>query len=514
MSVSYFKQYPKPWAMLLRLRAKKKPAPPQNISLFLQHQSPVAHIDERYLSFSIDISVLAGGFWWEGSLGIKRGLGTLKIPPLELDLKKLDKLVRLLAPAYLRIGGSEADKIHYFNAPDDEQDPLILTQKQWDNLHSFTKRNNLRLMFTCKYGLFKRKHHGRWQGDELSELLRYSAEQGYAIDVFELGNELNAYWAFHGLMSQPRAINLARDYDRFCDLIAQFYPKARICGPGSAFWPKLGEAIRPITNITPKFLSNLKTRIDIIDWHYYPFQSERSPVRTRAAQLHRMLDPASFEDFRNFSQRLCRLRDRYQPQAEVWTGESGSAQCGGQPDLSDRWASSFWWADQLGMGARCGQSAMVRQSLVGGDYGLVDRLTLKPRPDYWVSWLWGQMMGQAVYALDSQAPHLRAYLHSLKSDNGLVLLLINLQDRPVTVAGALTQLLNIQHGYVLTAKNLYSRKVRLNDRKLRFNGGKVTLDDFPAIGFTGAIAPLSISFWQCDKPEDLERVTLQSLARH
>lgn len=507
MSVSYFKQYPWPLAALLRLGRKTALPPPENISLFLQGPSPVARVDERYLSYSIDISVLAGGFWWEGALGVKRGLGTLKVPPLQLDLKKLDKLVRLLAPAYLRIGGSEADKIHYFSAPEDEKDPLILSQSQWDNLHSFINRNNLRLMFTCKYGLFKRKHHGRWQGDELSALLRYSAEQGYTIDVFELGNELNAYWAFHGLMSQPRAVNLARDYDRFCELIAQYYPKARICGPGSAFWPKLGEAIRPITNITPKFLSSLRTRIDIIDWHYYPFQSERSPVRTRSAQLHRLLDPKSFEDYRNFSQRLCHLRDRYHPQAEVWTGESGSAQCGGQPDLSDRWASSFWWADQLGLGARYGQKVMVRQSLVGGDYGLVDRLTLKPRPDYWVSWLWGQMMGQDVYAIDSQSPLLRCYLHSAKHGQGLTLLLINLQDQPVKVTGAITQLLNLQQGFILTAKNLFSRRVRLNQQKLRFFGGKVKLKDFPAQNFTGKLPAHSISFWQCDKSQYYPRNT-------
>ncbi|MYM63686.1 glycoside hydrolase [Pseudomaricurvus sp. HS19] len=487
-----------PWRSIVTwLRSPTRALPAQPITVTLQHWQPVAEVDERYLSFSIDISLLAGGFWWEGALDVKRGLGTLRVPPIQLDLKKLDKLVQLLGPAYLRIGGSEADKIHYFNAPADEDDPLILTRDQWDNLHAFIQRNDLRFMFTCKYGLFNRRHHGSWRGDELNTLLQYSSEQGYNIDVFELGNELNAYWAFHGLLSQPRAKRLAQDYDRFCVLVLSHFPNARLCGPGSAFWPRLGETIRPISNITPGFLSSLKTRLDIVDWHYYPFQSERSPLRTRAAHLRHLLNPKSFEDYRKFSHKLSELRDRFQPQAELWTGETGSAQCGGQPELSDRWASSFWWADQLGMGARCGQKVMVRQSLVGGDYGMVARLTLKPRPDYWVSWLWGQMMGQQVFAVESGNTSLRCYLHSARNGEGKTLMLINLHDQAVQLDLNRELQTSIRQGYVMTAKTVVSRRVRINGMKVKFNSGRIQLADFPTQPFDGNLPPYSISFWHC-----------------
>lgn len=464
----------------------------------LDQLPPVAEVDRRYLSYSVDISVLVGGFWWEGAQDSRRGLGTLRVPPLKLASKKLDRLVGLLGPAYLRVGGSEADKIHYFDAPDNSADALVLTQAQWDDLHAFVQRNDLKLIFTCKYGLFKRGHHGRWRGDELIRLLDYSRAQGYHIEVFELGNELNAYWAFHGLLSQPRAINLARDYNRFFKVVRRDFPTAKISGPGSAFWPKLGETVRPISNITPRFLANLNFKLDIVDWHYYPFQSDRSPVRTRRARIHHLLDPKSFEYFRLYGKRLGALRDRFQPQAQVWTGETGSAQCGGQPELSDRWVSSFWWADQLGMGARLGQRVMVRQSLIGGDYGMIVRLTLKPRPDFWVSWLWGQLMGTQVYAIDSSSPHLRCYLHSARSGRGKILLLINLAPHPVTLTLAPALAGTLGGGYQLTAKNLTSRRVRLNGRKLRFNGGKVALADFAALPFSGEVAPYSISFWCCD----------------
>lgn len=482
--------------MLWRVKKQQAPAPDTTANVQLLGNEPVHRTDERYLSWSIDISVFAGGFWWEGSLDSKRGLGTLPIPPLDLNSGKLNRLVRALGPAYLRIGGSEADKLNYFNAPPEEPDALVLTREQWDDLHEFIRRHDLKLIFTCKYGLFKTRHHGHWRGDEVEELLRYSRERDYRIDVFELGNELNAYWAFHGLRSQPGPKNLARDYATFIELVKRYYPQARISGPGSAFWPRLGETIKPFTNLTPRFLRELSEQLDIVDWHYYPYQSERSPVRTRAARLRHMLNPATFEDFKRYSEHLARLRDAHQPQAELWTGETGSAQCGGQPFLSDRWASSFWWLDQLGQGARLGQKVMVRQALIGGDYGLLDRLTRKPRADFWSSWLWRQLMGTSVYAVDSDRPWLRAYLHNHPSGDGMTLLLINLSEEEA--AAHLQGLQATGEHYTLTGKRPTSRKVRINGAKPKLRKKRIRLKDLPPGEAPGVLPPLSISFWRVE----------------
>lgn len=466
------------------------------VQIFLTDRPPVTEVDERYLSFSLDVSVLAGGFWWEGSKGTRRGLGTLRIPPLDLNSAKLDKLTRALGPAYLRVGGSEADKIHYFSAPENEPDSLVLTTAIWDNLHRFLQRNQLKFAFTFKYGLFERRQHGQWCGGEVEKLLQYNRARGYAIDVCELGNELNAYWAFHGLRSQPRAFKLAVDYHNFARIIRQYLPQARIIGPGSAFWPKLGETIKPFSNITRKFLETCqqqKTPLDIVDWHFYPFQSLRSPVRTRTATLSAMLKPHALNDFKKYSSALRAWRDEYYPHAELWTGETGSAQCGGQPKLSDRFISCFWWADQLGLGALNDQKVMIRQSLIGGDYGLVDRLTLKPRPDYWLSWLWKTLMGTQVFAVPSPHHMLRCYCHNTPGSDGKTLLIVNLSGRPFRLEilgfGSLVQ------QYALTAKKLKSKRVRINGKKARFNGGAFRLADYPAAHLTSEIPGHSIHFW-------------------
>ena len=489
------------WLRLLWPPRRRPPKPVRSlpVSVRLAKPAPVAEVDECYLSFSLDISVVAGGFWWEGSAGTRRGLGTLRIPPLDLNSTKLDTLTRALAPAYLRVGGSEADKIHYFAAPAAEPNSLVLTQSMWDNLHQFLQRNGLKFAFTVKYGLFERKQHGQWCASEVEKLLQYSQARGYRIDVCELGNELNAYWAFHGLRSQPRAFTLAVDYDRFARVIRQYLPAARIIGPGSAFWPKLGETIRPFSNITRKFLEVCRehqTPLDIVDWHYYPFQSQRAPVRTRTATRSSMLKPRALNDFAKYSRELRAWRDEYFPTAELWTGETGSAQCGGQPKLSDRFISCFWWADQLGQGALEGQKVMIRQSLVGGEYGLIDRLTHKPRPDYWLSWLWKSLMGTRVFAVECPHHMLRAYCHDTPG-GGKTLLLINLSARPLQprIAGFGTPV----RQYALTAKKLTSKKVRINGCKARYQGGAFRLEDFPAAAVSGdmpgEIPGHSIHFW-------------------
>ncbi len=471
----------------------------QHASIHLINPKPVSSIDARYLSYSIDISVLAGGYWWEGSKLSRRGLGVLRIPPLNLKTKKLNRLVRALGPAYLRVGGSEADKLHYFQAPQASPDSLVLTREIWDQLHHFIRRHELKLAFTIKYGLFNRKQHGDWQDTEIAPLLEYTRQNGYHIDVCELGNELNAYWAFHGLRSQPRAKMLAQDYDTFSKLVKSYLPTTRVIGPGSAFWPRLGETIKPFSNITPRFLARCQqqsTTIDIVDWHYYPFQSDRTPIRTRAATLKHLLKPKSLNDYHKYALQMRNYRDRYFPNAELWTGETGSAQCGGQERLSDRFASCFWWADQLGLGALSGQSVMIRQSLIGGEYGLIDRLSLKPRPDYWLSWLWKSLMGTEVFEVDNQHHLLRCYCHSTPTDitqGGRTLLLINLSGKPISITQS--GFSNLQRQYTLTAAKLSSKKLLINGRKPKFQKGEFTLSDFDCDRFETYLQPYSINFW-------------------
>ena len=67
------------------------------------------------------------------------------------------------------------------------------------------------------------------------------------------------------------------------------------------------------------------------------------------------------------------------PGTEIWITETGSAWGGGAPGLSDRYLAGFLWLDKLGMAARHGVSLVVRQSLYGGHYALLDP-DMRPNP--------------------------------------------------------------------------------------------------------------------------------------
>jgi heparanase 1 len=137
---------------------------------------------------------------------------------------------------------------------------------------------------------------------------------------------------------------------------------------------------------------------------------------------------------------------------------------------------------------------MVRHSLIGGDYGLVDRLSLKPRPDFWVSWLWTQLMGKKVYAVSSGDARVRAYLHGHPSGDGHTLMLVNLYDQPLARRGRGLEFLD-EH-YVVTARSLTSRKVRINGVRPSFRKGKVSLEDFRAPLADDRLPAFSVSFWR------------------
>lgn len=465
----------------------------ENIQLRRCPHTKFTEVDDNYLSFSIDISVLSGGSWWEGSTAVKKGLGANKVEPLNLDSEALHRLVQPLAPFNIRLGGSEADTISYLEPNPSKPNSLTLTKNQWDALHKFVQRHDLKLYFTAKYGVFDRRQHGNWDGHEFANLLAYSKERNFKIDVAELGNELNAYWIFHGIFSQPGPKNLAADYQRFSQLIKQYYPDVKIAGPGSAFWPKLGEPIAPFSNLTKSFLENITDDLDIIDWHYYPFQSRRSPVRTRTATHSSMVNPRSFHDYEKYCRLFNQWRKQYHPEAELWTGESGSAQCGGQEGISDRWASCFWWADQLGTGAKLGQKVMIRQSLIGGEYGLIDRTTLAPRPDYWLSLFWRTLMGPKVHPVESPDISVRAYCH----ENHLgqkTLLTINLSSETKHIQ--CEEFGDPIRQFELHANQLDSENIHINNMDSCHLLTNLDINHLPEKSISRSIRPLSINFWQ------------------
>ena len=158
--------------------------------------------------------------------------------------------------------------------------------------------------------------------------------------------------------------------------------------------------------------------------------------------LHSLRTPATLDRVRVWGAEVVATAQTV-PKAtrpDVWLGETGSAQAGGQSGVSGRWVATLWWLDQLGSLAVLHHKVQCRQTLSGSDYGLIDDQTMRPTPEFWASVLWRRLMGRKVYAARAEgaADTMRVYCHENAAKpgggkKGRSCLFLNLADAPVAV---------------------------------------------------------------------------------
>ncbi len=450
--------------------------PPGAIRVRVNGDKVVAKVDSRFLSLAVDSSQVVGGFFWGGpDSKTTGGVSENRVDPYDFARPRLRSLAAALAPAFLRIGGSEADKLFYDleDTPTDELPEGFtwsLTRAQLDGVLDFLDAVGFDLMFTLNAGPGPRDAERRWTGDQTRALVAYLDGRGAKVPVYELGNEVNGFFVLHGPEHSISAEEYAADLETARVVLDEVAPGALLAGPASAFWPVVGEP----NALLPEVCRLAGSALDVVTWHYYPAQSVRCPVATRRASAEVITDPEVLAETDKWAAGVEEQVAAHAPSAQIWLGETGSSYCGGQPGVSDRFAGSLWWLDELGRLARRGHKVLVRQTLSGSDYGLLDDDTLEPRPDYWASLLFKRLMGTEVLevALEGEADgggRVLAYAHRAPSAEagGVSVLLLNLApDEPATVAIAG---LDGEHAdvYLVTADGLDAPEVRLGATTLR-----------------------------------------------
>jgi len=447
------------------------------------------HLPRRFLSVALDTAHVVGAPFW-GNATAEQGMVNLADPTLR-------RLAAAIGPSYLRVGGTDADRVVY----DLRSSPTpsvvangvkTITAARWGELADFATAIDFQLMFTLNFGPASRDENGDWDPDSASALVAHARRRGDPVAVWEAGNELNAFLLLHKQWLRPS--RYVTDVSRLRDLIARTMPGARVAGPAVAFWPGVGEGI-PFMNA---FLSEVGGGIDIVTWHYYPTQSSHCPVSTSPALPDHLLTPYRLDEIKRWTSLVKKATEDNGHPIEIWLGETGSAQCGGESGYSDTFASSFWWLDELGLMARSGQAVVIRQALIGGAYGLIDLSTLRPRPDYWATLLWRRLMGPRVLDVasrDADQP-LRVYAHcTADASNGAVtILLMNLHGRQSTrvflpdVAGPVEL-------YDVSADSIHSGELRLGRDPLKLGAGSALPELRPEVGtpaLTGGVTSLVI----------------------
>ena len=124
---------------------------------------------------------------------------------------------------------------------------------------------------------------------------------------------------------------------------------------------------------------------------------------------------------------------RGHPDTQGIVGESALTGGGGADGVTNAFVSSMWYADWLAFAAKSGVSAVLRETLVGGYYGLLNHSTLMPHPDTFAMALFNRLMGPRVLSAhvqrgpDDATTMLRVYAHCHKGPTpGVTVLLVNL----------------------------------------------------------------------------------------
>ncbi|MGH7295117.1 MAG: hypothetical protein ACRELB_09300, partial [Polyangiaceae bacterium] len=202
--------------------------------------APVATIDERFLAVAVDTAQVVGAPFW---VPLDAGVETYQAPgpPYDFTRPKLRALASALAPAYLRVGGTTADKVYYDMSDAPVTTPpqpylYVMTHAQWDAANDFATATGMRVLFTINGGPGPRDTSLAWTPDNARTLLAYTAGKGFDVALWELGNEVNAFPFAHGLSFKITPDQFAKDVAVAKGLVAATTPGVPLGAPSSAFW--------------------------------------------------------------------------------------------------------------------------------------------------------------------------------------------------------------------------------------------------------------------------------------
>jgi len=394
------------------------PARPNAVVHVHPDDAVVAEVDERMLSYAIDTSTL---------VDVDRDFGRAR----------LRRLASELAPALLRFGGTPADGVYYDVASEAQTCTApagfesCVTGARLRAACEFATAVGAELVFTLNAGCGPRDASGAWTPDQARAVVDFMAAEACPVASWELGNEIDLL----GLPDDARAAcdvsadQFGADYRTAKQMLTDAGSTATLAGPASLWSGGIGLVYFPEAVFEP-FLAAATDALDVVTWHWYPEQSCRCQFQSIETTPETMLDPAVLDEVGTWASEVETAVAAHAPQAEVWLGETGHSLCGGQPCVSDRYVSGFWWLDELGQLSRRGQRIVVRQALTEGRYHLVDDGTLEPYPDYWSSILWKRLMGTKVLAptVDVTAPfdptRLRTYAHCTRDRPGAVTVVV------------------------------------------------------------------------------------------
>jgi len=452
----------------------------------------IGHVDERYLSYNVEMVEVTGGRFWRpynsapkdagqddsqnfGETPVGRDPSLYEYrPPFDLSNPRLRMLAKALGPAYVRVSGTWANKTYVPSQSEvTPQKPpqgfgSVLTPEQWQGVIEFCNAVNGEIVTSFAIGDGVRNESGAWTPVQAQRLIDLTQSLGGSIRAAEFFNEPNLA-IMGGAPSNYTAHDYGRDFQIFCDFIRDEAPEIKIVGPGSVMeatgsWIPTDGRLPVIP--TPQLLeASDNTSLNVFSYHHYGAHSIRCEDETQTSPD----DALSEQWLRRTDESLAfyePLRNKYVPSIPIWLTETAETACGGNP-LANTFADTFRYLDQLGRLAKQQVSTVMHNTLLASDYSLIDEPTLTPKPNYWASLLCNRLMGTTVYDCGIAIQEgLHLYAHSQPQvQGGVTLLLINNHPSERTILDLPTG----GNRYTLSADTLHAKEILLNKKPLRIN---------------------------------------------
>ncbi|KAL2935305.1 Heparanase-like protein 1 [Bienertia sinuspersici] len=342
----------------------------------------IAETDENYVCATID--------WWPHNKCDYNQCpwGYSSIMNLNLSHPLLENAVQAFTNLRIRLGGSLEDQVVY-DVPSlklpchpfwKKKDGLFgfsrgcLHLTRWDSLNHFFSKTGAVITFgiNALYGRKKSKNGvwiGPWDSKNAYDFMKYTVSKGYRIDSWEFGNELSGT----GVAASVNAAQYGRDLIRLNKIIDELYKKSHskpaLVAPGGFFNKEWFSRLLKVTG--PGVLDGLTH-------HIYNLGSGNDPHL-----MNKILDPHYLSKVSKTFDALNKTIHEYGPWAHAWVGEAGGAYNSGGRHVSNAFVDSFWYLDQLGQAATYNTKVYCRQALIGGYYGLLNKSTFAPNPDYY-----------------------------------------------------------------------------------------------------------------------------------
>ena len=485
-------------ALIALSGAGPAPAP----ALQLGKLAKLATIDARYQGYNIEMVEVTGGRFW-APYGGPANERYRQRPPIDLTDPKLIALAKALGPALLRVSGTWANNTYLEAEGEHLSAPppgfvQVLTRDQWKNVVAFSKAVDAPIVTSFAVSNGTRDANGVWTTEQAQRRLDLTRQAGGSIYAAEFFNEANMPSAAPEMPKNYHAENYGAEFRIFRDWARLNAPEMKILGVGG-----VGEA-GMLGNQPPdsQFGSHVSSNdmmkqnpnsVDAVSYHFYGSVSQRClglGIGTAIKDL--ALSPQwldlTLRDFKYYAA----LRDKYEPGKPIWNTETAQAACGGSP-----WAStfldSFRYLNQNAALAQLGLQAIQHNTLAASDYGLIDRDTMTPRPNYWAVVLWHRTMGTTVLASPkSPSPALRLYAQCMPGGHGgVTVMALNTGEAP--------QRLNLggkSLGWTMTGQPVDTRSVTINGKNPGLSpSGELTGLDGAVVSGAVSLPGRSIGFY-------------------